>query len=509
MYSFIHTANIDHLCAREVKVEVAAYNGLPGIKITGLPDTVVKESMHRISTAFKTCGIEMPLKRFVINFVPADVPKKGSGFDLPIATAMLKAIGAIPNDSLNNCIVYGEVALTGEIKAVSGVLPVLNFAHKKFELAIIPGMNSHEACFFKDKTLPLNSIQELINFANTGEIPKTLEDISGSKNKNLESNKDLINKDNSSFNSDLKDFCDVIGQAIAVRAAQIAVAGRHHLLLIGSPGCGKSMIGERIPSIMPNLSRDEKLEVNSIYSIAGLLGNNIIHNPPYRAPHHTSTDAALIGGNRIGEISLAHKGVLFLDELSEFKYNVLNALREPLEKGYINISRSSYFHTMPADFLLIGASNPCNCGNILKRDGSCTCSSMSLERFKRRLNGPLMDRFDMKIVMMSPKIKIDQITEKALIEEQYTLSSKELKKQILESLNFKEELKKNNIKQKLNEAAKRIMDRHINSKNSSIRSIRKIINLSKTIACLELSENITEAHLLEALSYANSVFENT
>jgi magnesium chelatase family protein len=192
--------------------------------------------------------------------------------------------------------------------------------------------------------------------------------------------------------------------------------------------------------------------------------------------------------------------------VSEFKYNVLNALREPLEKGYINISRSSYFHTMPADFLLIGASNPCNCGNILKRDRSCTCSSMSLERFKRRLNGPLMDRFDMKIVMMSPKIKIEELTE--TMNNKSKLSSSELKEQILKSIDFRNRLKLNKTKQKLSDSAKKIMDRHVISTNSSLRNIRKIMNVAKTIACLELSEEITEAHVLESLNYTRPVFEN-
>jgi magnesium chelatase family protein len=293
---------------------------------------------------------------------------------------------------------------------------------------------------------------------------------------------------------------DVIGQPVALRCAEIAVAGKHHMLLIGSPGCGKSMIGERMPSIMPPLTNEDKLEVNSIYSIAGLLGDasDIIENPPYRAPHHTITDAALIGGNRIGEITLSHKGVLFLDELSEYKHNVLNALREPLEKGTIDISRSCYCHSMPADFLLIAASNPCNCGNYLKKDGSCNCSFQSLERFNRRLNGPLMDRFDIKLVMTTPKVTTDEFCAKNT-ESRY--SSSKMKERILSSISFRKELKQKGIKQKITDPARKILDKHMASGTLSLRNLRKVINVAKTIACLEASPDVKEDHILESINY--------
>ncbi|MCX6111828.1 MAG: YifB family Mg chelatase-like AAA ATPase [Proteobacteria bacterium] len=497
MYAHINTASIDHLAAKQIKVEVASYNGLPGIKITGLPDNIVKESFYRISTAFKACKIDMPLKRFVINFIPADVPKKGSGFDLPIAAALLTSIGVIPKDALARHLLYGELSLTGEVRPVSGVLPIVNFAQKNFDKVIIPYLNLNEVCFFRDRTVPVKHLDDLINFAVTGNIDAKAK-IEDAENTTIENN--LERKTFTHY----KDFSDVIGQPVAVRCAEISVAGKHHILLIGSPGCGKSMIGERIAGIMPPLTKQDKLEVNSIYSIAGLLGdsNNIIDDPPYRSPHHTITDSALIGGTRIGEITLAHKGVLFLDELSEFKHNVLNALREPLEKGTIDISRSSYCHKMPADFLLIAASNPCNCWNYLKKDSSCNCSSLSMERFKRRLNGPLMDRFDIKLVMTVPKVTTDEFCTN---NPENKNSSARIKERILNSIRFREEIKQKGIKQKITDSARNILDKHMSTGTLSLRNLRKAINVAKTIASLEQSTNIEENHILESINYTRPI----
>jgi len=483
MYAYIWTASIDNLTAKTIKVEVAGYNGLPGIKITGLPDTVVKESFYRISTAFRSCKIELPLKRFVINFIPADVPKKGAGFDLPIAAAILKAIGVIPQEAFSNDLLYGELSLTGELKFVTGALPIINHAKDTFDKIILPSLNSEEAGFFKDKTITIRDLHELIKLAK-GEL------------KDLESITPQLQEGTKVY----RDFSDVIGQPLAVRAAKIAVLGKHHLLLIGSPGCGKSMIGERIPGIMPPMTEEEKLEVNSIYSIAGLLGGKTpsIGSRPFRSPHHTISDSALIGGHRVGEITLAHKGILFLDELSEFKHNVLNALREPLEKGSIHIARANYHHNMPADFLLVAASNPCDCGNLLKKDGSCKCPTMSLQRFNRRLNGPLMDRFDIKVVMSPPKVRYAELCQAT------SLNSELIKTQVLDALAYSKDLKLKGIKQKLNEEAKKVLDRFISSSTSSIRQVRKIIGLSRTIAIMEHKDTITEAEILESINYSNA-----
>ncbi len=485
MYAYVWTANIDNLAPKTIKVEVAGYNGLPGIKITGLPDTVVKESFYRISTAFRSCKIELPLKRFVINFIPADVPKKGAGFDLPSAAAILKAIGVRPVDAFNNYMLYGELSLTGELRFVTGVLPILNHATGSFDKVIIPMLNVEEALFFKERTIPIKDLHDLIKLSK-GEF-------NGHEIKSLSCGPE----------QSYRDLADVVGQPLAVRAAEIAAVGRHHMLLIGSPGCGKSMIGERMPGIMPPLTENEKLEVNSIYSMAGLLsGNNsTINTRPFRSPHHTISDSALIGGQRIGEISLAHKGILFLDELSEFKHNVLNALREPLDKGKINISRANYHNTLLADFLLVAASNPCDCGNLLKKDGSCKCTTMSLQRFNRRLNGPLMDRFDIKVVMSPPKVKYSE-----LCHDNNTgrLSTSEIRKRVISAREFLKELKTKGIKQHLNDESKKILDRFIATNPASIRQVRKIISLSRTIAGMGHKDLITEAEMLEAINYSNA-----
>ncbi len=488
MYAHIHTANIDHLKAECIKVEAVGYNGLPGIKITGLPDPVVKESFHRVSSAFRASKIDLPLKRFIINFVPADIPKKGSGLDLAIATVLLKAIGVIPTETLNDTLVFGELSLTGEVRSVKGVLPVLNFAQKKFSKVVIPYENINEACFFKDKAIAIKHLKDVIKIAE----------------QTFEPYKDIAPQLQINDFKPQVDFGDIIGQPIALRCAQISVTGKHHMLLIGSPGCGKTMIGERIPGIMPPLNSQEKLEINSIYSISGLLNSEtpLIEQRPYRSPHHSSTDSALIGGSRVGEITLAHKGVLFLDELSEFKHNVLNALREPLEKGSINISRANYFQTMPADFLLIAASNPCNCGNLLKRDGTCNCTDHSLDRFKRRLNGPLMDRFDIKLTMCAPKISVDQLSST----KDASINSSKIKEAVINALEFKKELKEKGIKLKLCSKAKTILDKHIDQNSLSIRAFKKAINISKTIAHLEHKDVIQEEHVLESLCYTKPIF---
>lgn len=485
LYASIHTANIDRLRAECIKVEAVSYNGLPGIKITGLPDPVVRESFHRVSCAFRASNIDMPLKRFVINFLPADIPKKGSGLDLAIATTLLKAIGAIPQDSLKDTLVFGELSLTGEILPVKGVLAVLNSAARDFKNIVIPHQNSAEACFFKDKVTPIKHLKDIVGIA-VGNFKPCSDSVAVTPKEELH----LV-----------PDFSDVLGQPIAIRCATISVVGRHHMLLIGSPGCGKTMIGERIPGIMPPLNEEEKLEVNSLYSISGLLNEQtpLILRRPFRSPHHSSSDSALIGGIRVGEISLAHKGVLFLDELSEFKHNVLNALREPLEKGCINISRASYFHTLPADFLLIAASNPCNCGNILKQDGSCKCTQQSLQRFRRRLNGPLMDRFDIKLVMSAPKISMDALSKVKTPEH----SSSKIKETVKEALLYREDLLSRGTKIKISDKARSVMDYHISKNSYSIRSIKKAIAVSRTIACLEKHDSVSEEHILEALSYTS------
>jgi len=484
MYNYVNTATIDSIDIKKIKVEVDSSNGLPGVKIIGLPDAVVRESHFKVVSALKHCGFQLPMKRFIINFIPADIPKKGSGFDLPIAISLIKSIGAIQQTALNDHIFIGELSLTGELKHTTGILPVLLYAKTIGGVkVVIPSENIYEAEFFKDIAVPFDNINQIREYAEHATLPVI-----------------TFKTDKKSSLQNFKDFEDVKGQHLAVRCAQISALGKHHLLLIGAPGCGKTMIGERIPGIMPELSDEEKVEVNSLYSIAGLLDSNLLKTRPFRSPHHTISDSSLIGGRTIGEVSLAHKGVLFLDELSEFKSNVLNALREPMESSIIDISRVNFKAKLPADFLLIGASNPCNCGNFLKKDGSCTCTHQQLSRYMKRLNGPLMDRFDIKIIITQPKISAIELNNK-----NNQQSSNVLKQQLLEAATFKESIKQKTDYLKITSSSVKLIDDYKRRYNSSIRNINKTINVARSIANLALSSSIKDEHVLESLNYTRTI----
>jgi magnesium chelatase family protein len=355
MLSKIHSSTVVGIDAKLIEIEVDVGRGLPAINIVGLPDAAVKESKDRVKSAIKNSGFDFPNRRITINLAPADVKKEGAGFDLPIALGILSATGQIKNkDKLSSCIFVGELALDGSLRGTKGVLPIAIFAKKKKYSLVVPQKNSLEAGIIDGlKTYPVKTLSQCVGFLNDEE---EIEPVS----LNLE---EIFNKSRTYS----VDFSEVKGQYHIKRALEVGISGGHNIIMIGTPGAGKTMLAKRLPTIMPDITLQEAVDTTKIHSVVGLIpsDNPLIASRPFRSPHHTTSDVALVGGGQYphpGEISLAHNGVLFLDELPEFNRNVLEALRQPLEDGEVNISRASGSLSYPARFTLVCAMNPCPCG---------------------------------------------------------------------------------------------------------------------------------------------------
>lgn len=483
-----------------VTVETDISRGLPSYEMVGLPDAAVKESKERVKSAVRNSMLEFPAHRITVNFAPASVKKEGSSFDLPVAISLLLAYGAL-EANVEGVVFLGELALNGDLRAVTGILPsIISARDKGFKKFIVPKANEKEASFIHgvDVYAAANLLEVVNHLSGLSPLPVVEKTVFAAEENAL---------------GGAYDLAFVKGQPIAKRALEVAVAGGHNILFVGPPGSGKTMLARSLPSVLPDMSFDEALEITKIHSVAGTLGDEgIVSVRPFRSPHHTASTVALCGGgNRTvhpGEISLAHGGVLFLDELPEYKRSSLESLRQPLEDGVITISRSGGTVTYPASFMLCASMNPCPCGNYGSKKRRCVCTPNDIRKYRARISGPLLDRIDIQV-------EVDGVEYEHLVSETLEESSAAVKKRADGARKIQRERYQGSKVQtnsemgeketrsycKLSEEGEQVLREAFERMHLSARARNRILKVARTIADLDFSENITPEHLYEAISY--------